>query len=204
MEARKCATIAGAGLRMTCYDAVFKGDGKAVLPEAAAKPPAEDAGEVVDLRNEAPPGGKWSVQRSKSAMTDQETIILSVESSEEVQCQQFGPPSTVHLVARCMEDTTSLYITGDCHVASGFYGYGKVTLRLDDGKPFNRNMDASTDSQALGLWSGGEAIPLLKQMLGKKRMIARFTPFGSNQVEPSFDIAELDAVITPLREACGW
>jgi type VI secretion system protein VasI len=137
-------------------------------------------------------------------MTDQESIFLSVESNEEVQCQKFGPPSTVHLVARCLENRTSLYITGDCHVASGFYGYGKVTVRLDDGKPFNRNMDASTDNQALGLWSGGEAIPLLKQMLGKERMIARFTPFSSDPVEPSFDISGLDAVISTLREACGW
>ena len=50
-EARKCAAIEGAGLRMTCYDAVFKGDGKAILPEAVA-PSLEPAAEVVDLRTE--------------------------------------------------------------------------------------------------------------------------------------------------------
>lgn len=202
-EARKCAAIEGAGLRMTCYDAVFKGDGKAILPEAVAPSP-EPAAEVVDLRTEAPPEGNWQVRRDKSAMTDQDTVVLTLTSNEMVQCRQYGSPSYLTLLARCKEDTTAIFITGDCHVASGFHGYGEVTLRLDDGKPFKRSMDASTDSSALGLWDGGSAIPLLKQMTGKKQMIARFTPFGANPVEPTFDITGFDEAVKPLREVCGW
>lgn len=202
-EARKCAAIEGAGLRMTCYDAVFKGDGKAILPEAVA-PSLEPAAEVVDLRAETPTAGNWQVRRDKSAMTDQDTVVLTLTSNEMVQCRQYGSPSYLTLLARCKEDTTAIFITGDCHVASGFHGYGEVTLRLDDGKPFKRSMDASTDSSALGLWDGGSAIPLLKQMIGKKQMIARFTPFGANPVEPTFDTTGFDEAVKPLREVCGW
>lgn len=202
-EAKKCTVIEGAGLRMTCYDAVFKGDGKAVLPEAQA-PAATPTDTGVDLRAETQPKGDWLIRHDKSAMTDQDTVVLTLKSNEMVLCRQYGSPDYLSLIVRCMENTTSLYITGDCHVASGFYGYGKVTLRLDDGKPFTRNMEDSTDSSALGLWDGGSSIPLLKQMIGKERMIARFTPFGANPVEPSFTIAGFDEAVKPLREACGW
>lgn len=202
-EARKCAAIEGAGLRMTCYDAVFKGDGKAILPQAKAQE-AEPSGEVVDLRTEKPDTGKRQVSREKSAMTDQDTVVLTLDSNERVQCRQYGAPSHVTLLARCKEDTTAVLMFGDCHVASGFHGYGEVTLRLDDEKPFKRSMDASTDSSALGLWDGGSSIPLLKQMIGKDRMIARFTPFGANPAEPTFDITGFDEAVKPLREVCGW
>lgn len=202
-EARKCTEIEAPGIRMICYDRVLKDGGKAVLPDVKA-PPATPPDVVTSPPTDAQPTGNWRTRRDKSAMTDQETVVLSLQSNEMVQCRQFGSPSYLTLIIRCMEDTTSLYITGDCHVASGFYGYGKVTLRLDDGKPFNRNMDDSTDSSALGLWDGGSSIPLLKQMIGKDRMIARFTPFGANPIEPSFTISGLDEAIKPVREACGW
>lgn len=206
-EAKKCAALDGAGLRMTCYDGVFKGDGKAVIPDASIPkgPTKMPGGSGVEDVPVAPLAeSNWVTRRDKSSMTDQENITLSLTSNEEVLCRQYGGPSYVTMIVRCHENTTAFYVTGDCHLASGFQGYGKVMIRLDDGKPFSRNMNDSTDSSALGLWSGGDAIPLLKQMMGKTRMITRFTPFGANPVEPSFNIAGFDEAVKPLRAACGW
>jgi len=65
-------------------------------------------------------------------------------------------------------------------------------------------MDESTDNKALGLWSGGESIPVIKKMFGKKQLIARMTPFSESPITVEMDITGLDAAIEPLRTACGW
>lgn len=64
--------------------------------------------------------------------------------------------------------------------------------------------DASTDNKALGLWSGGKAIPVVKQMLGKSTMITRMTPFSESPFTATFNISGLNRAIEPLRKACNW
>lgn len=65
-------------------------------------------------------------------------------------------------------------------------------------------MDASTSNRALGHFSGGKAIPLIKRMLGKEQMLTRFTPFGESAVTANFPIKGVEEAIKPLREACKW
>ena len=65
-------------------------------------------------------------------------------------------------------------------------------------------MRESTDNRALGLWRGGESIPVIKSMLGKRRMIVRATPYGDSPFMAEFIIAGLDEEIEPLRNACSW
>lgn len=167
---------------------------------AGAKPaaPADDA-------TKEEPKARWLVSKDKSAMTDTTNIFALVPSESPVMCKQYGNGSTpLSLWLRCMENTTSVIIGGDCHVASGFEGYGDVTYRLDDQKPQTRGFDASTDSSALGLWSGGNAIPFIKDMFGHDKLLVRFTPFGMSPVEATFDIRGTEAAVTDLRKECGW
>ena len=115
-------------------------------------------------------------------------------------------PGKTHatLLLRCLENTTAIYITTNCYLSSGYGGYGRVDVRLDDTPAFHSDMDASTDNKALGLWRGNRSIPFIKRMLGKDRMIVRFTPFNESPVTAKFDIAGLEEAIKPLRESCGW
>ena len=104
-----------------------------------------------------------------------------------------------------MDNATALIINTECHMTSSDYNdYGDVTYRLDDQPARTVGMVESTNNRALGLWSGGRAIPLVKQMLGKTKMIMRMTPYGENPFTATFNISGLDKSIAPLQQACGW
>lgn len=145
---------------------------------------------------------RWIVRKDTSTFDDSNTVILSVKANEIAACG-FSPAKPT-LIVRCQENTTSMYIATSCHVASGFKGYGKVDLRVDDRKAYTVTMDHSTDNKALGLWTGVKSIWQVKKIFGGDVLAARFTPFNESPVEVTFPIAGLEAVIEPLRKECGW
>lgn len=198
-DVRACRFINTDAVRLACFD-------KATDPAAQDADPADDSEEqpAVDAEASTAPVSKWSSRQEKSVMTDQTSHFLTVRSTDYVQCSQFGNSAPLTLWARCMEDTTALIISGDCHLASGFDGYGEVMMRTDDDKAVTRSFEASTDNSALGLWTGGRAIPVLESMFGKERLVVRLTPFSMSPIEATFDIAGLEEAIKPLREECGW
>jgi type VI secretion system protein VasI len=165
---------------------------------------ADSTAQSGELKPEQANATKWRIEREKSAMSDTYNVFASLSTSEQVSCRQYGAPSTMTLWLRCMENTTSVIVSGNCHLASGFYDYGKVTYRLDDTKAKTRSFEASTDNSALGLWNGGEAIPFIKDMFDKEKLLVRLTPFGMNPVEVSFDIAGTEDAVKDLRAACSW
>lgn len=147
---------------------------------------------------------KWTVRVEKSDFEDTTDVYLSLQSDEPLSCGRFGSPQRANLLLRCMENTTAIYIGTNCHLTSGHGGYGNVDVRLDDEKAFTASMQDSTDNKALGFWSGGRSIPFIKRMIGKERMIVRFTPFSESPTTATFSIAGLDEDIAPLRSACKW
>lgn len=153
---------------------------------------------------EADVDGVWIVETQKSEFKDTTDVFLRVASEKPVQCGQFRGPSHITLFLRCMENTTAIMIYGDCHFASGFRGYGKVEYRIDDQTAGARNFEASTDSEALGLWSGGRSIPFIRNLFGGKQLLLRATPFNQSPISMKFNITGLEEAITPLRESCGW
>ncbi|WP_420328715.1 type VI secretion system-associated protein TagO [Mameliella sp.] len=170
--------------RLSCYD-------KALGRDAT----------VQDLPKE---NGKWQVQTEKSDFKDTTDVYMTVRSEEPLTCNRFGPSRPATLMVRCLENTTSLIIHTDCHLASGFQGYGKVEYRVDDRPAKSRNFDASTDNSALGLWSGGRSIPLVKEFFGGHSLLVRFTPFSQSPVTAKFDITGLEDSIDELRSSCSW
>jgi len=145
----------------------------------------------------------WRMNVTQSGMTDQTNVVLTAVSDTPVQCSWGGGYLT--LTARCVENTTALVISGDCHMTSSVYdNSGTVTYRLDDASPATWQMDAATNSRALGLWRGGQSIAQIQRMLGKDTLRVRVQPFGQNAVETTFDISGLNEIIGPLRRACHW
>ncbi len=203
--ADECQSIADRDKRLDCYDT------KAAAANAGSEVNScspDDTGKITCTATTTvaeAPKSKWKVDSRTSAMADTTDIFMTIESNENVLCQSFeSTPGRIFLMARCMENTTAVMIGGNCHLASGFQGYGDVEYRLDDTKVKTKGFDVSTDNQALGLWSGGQAIPFLEAMMEHDVLRMRFTPFGMSRVEVSFDIAGMDEDIKPLREACGW
>lgn len=181
--AADCTLIDDDTERLACYD---KKSGR--VADAAPTPKGEN--------------GNWKTEIEKSEFKDTTDVFLSISSEDHVYCRGYEP---VRLVARCLENTTSLIIaTQSCHLTSGHGGYGRVEYRIDDRKAKERSLTDSTDNRALGLWSGGRSIPVLKELIGSERLLLRFTPYNQSPVTARFDTAGLENAIKPLREACGW
>lgn len=182
--ASPCATIDSPLDRLACYD--------------------KESGRTPTVETSKSSDTKWITTREKSKLTDQDGVILIVESKDPLHCR-LGSDSPARLVIRCAEGVTSIYISTQCHLTSSEYNsYGDVRYRIDT-KPAGRaKMNESTDHRALGLWSGSRAIPFVKQMLGGKELITQFTPFSESPVSAEFPIAGIDEAIKPLREVCKW
>lgn len=163
----------------------------------------QNSGRTPQVKTE-PSAGKWDVQSQTSKMTDDVDVFLTLNSDETIDCG-WNKGTKIDLVIRCMEKTTSVYFATGCHMASSEYDrYGDIEYRLDSEKTRTVSADASTDNKALGLWSGGKSIPIIKQLISKSQMTVRMTPFSENSFTASFNIAGLEEAIKPLRKACGW
>jgi type VI secretion system protein VasI len=180
----ECAVIATDSERLACYDDAFR--------PSVASTPVEGV-------------GSWDVELKTSAFEDTQDVYMSVSSKDPVLCSSYGQPSRLKLWIRCMENTTAVYISGDCHLTSGHGGYGQVDFRTDDRKPVTTDMDASTNNRALGHWRGGASIPFIKRnILDGDTLLVRFAPYNMSRVTAEFDISGVSEAIAPLREACGW
>ncbi|WP_196223211.1 type VI secretion system-associated protein TagO [Roseibium sp. RKSG952] len=178
-----CAALEDEHKRKLCYDLAYK-----IRPLEPAK--GEDQ-------------GKWEVSSTFSRIDDSETVFLLLDSNNSVDCGRYKQ-EPVSLILRCEENTTVMYYSANCHMASGYRGYGDVTYRLGSGKAQTVSMDVSSDKRAIGLWRGRQSIPVIKQMFENERMTVRMTPFGNSSITASFDIAGLESAIKPLRKACSW
>lgn len=157
---------------------------------------------VVHVENTA--ATAWQVQTEVSKLTDKKTVFLTATSQSKVTCS-WNSESDVWVMIRCEDGITSAIISSSCHMVSSPYNdYGKIDYRVDDKPAKSVSMQESTSNKALGLWSGRKAIPFIKQMLGGKHMIVKFTPYGDNPVTAEFDISGIDEAIKTLRTECKW
>lgn len=183
-SAQECVAIENDLDRLACFD--------------------KQAGRAPTIEDVKVGTGNWLVRTETSEFEDTTNVYLMVTSDEGLRCRSYGAPKKATLYLRCLENTTSIYISTDCHLASGFQGYGQVDYRIDDKPSASRGFDASTNNRALGLWTGGSAIPFIKKLFGAKRLLVRFTPFNENPVTAKFDISGVEEAVRPLREACSW
>ena len=188
-ETGRCATIGGP---VTTSALKIAGD-----PDSAVDTPtaSEDVPEQ-DL-------GKWVVTEDKSAFDDTRTVVLTLDSNDTVR-GQFGPAGPAKLYARCMENKTVFYLWINDLFLSDIQGFGVIDYRIDDRAASKLDAEGSTDNKALGLWSGGAAIPFLKDLASGTKVAFRATPFNESPVEFTFDLTGMEAAIVPLREACSW
>lgn len=178
-----CISIEDDGRRLACFDLAFG-------VKMVEKPSVTDA-------------GKWRVSKETSAMTDDTSVFLTVISDNEVR-GRYDNSGPALLVLRCRENTTSALFTFNGHFMSDIQGKGKIEYRLDDHRMTSIYATVSNDNEALGLWSGGKAIPWIKKLLSKEQLIVRATPYSESSVTATFDIRGIDNVIGDLRETCNW
>lgn len=183
-DPKACAVMSDAGQRLLCYDGIFK--------ETKS---SEQASPAVNA--------KWQLSTTKSKIDDSATTTVTLDSDDDF-AGKYGGREKATMIIRCQENATSLYfIIGD-HFLSDIQGYGEVTYRIDDRKAATKGFDVSTDNKALGLWSGGTAIPFVKQILGSKSLVIRVTPYSESAITATFDTSGADEAVKPVRENCKW
>lgn len=178
----RCLTIGNSLDRLACYD--------------------QEAGYGPEVREEAIGTGDWRVRSETSKIDDTTNVWVSLLSEDQTSCPYKSGNHSIHMA--CRENSTNLWIHfGDCFMSS-IQGKGRVTYRLDSDKAQTQNFRESNNNMALGLWSGGQAIPFIKKMMGHDRLIVRATPFSDSTVTAEYRISGLEEAVRPLREACNW
>lgn len=189
-DLRKCSVIEDSVKRLECFDELTK--------------PAQRKADAIAAQAVKPVGGtgKWRVDIRKSPMDDSAMVVssLTAEASFKAKFSEHMPI----LMVRCMENKTSLILDFDGAFMSDIQGFGEVTFRTDKDKAVTRSLEASTDNNALGLWSGGAAIPAIKSLFGKTDLLIRFIPHSESPQTVSFKIENSEAATDPVRKACGW
>ncbi|MGO3214797.1 MAG: type VI secretion system-associated protein TagO [Halomonas sp.] len=179
--------------------------------EAESTPANEPAVEADQQEPAAPPTppkprSPWQVRENVSQMDDSRNVFLSTQSNERIPGRYGRSTVRPTLTVRCVENTTALVLNMDGHhmASSPYHSWGNVEMRIDDSRAFTKSMNESTDNRALGLWNGGNSIPVIRQMFGAEQLTLRATPFSESAMTMTFNIRDLDEEIAPLREACHW
>lgn len=179
----ECKSIADDDARLACYDTTLG---------------------VATISDETGSGmGKWQKSTEVSELTDDKNVFVHLDSEDTIR-GPYGGEGRARIWLRCMENTTAVILHFNDHFMSDIQGFGKVEYRLDEESLSSINASASTDNKALGLWSGSQAIPFIKRMLGKERLIVRATPYSESRLTVTFDIRGVDEATTELRETCNW
>ena len=188
----KCSSIDDSVKRLACYDglaAVEHQEASTAVAKSLA-PPDEDV-------------GKWTVLTDKSKIDDSNRVMLILNADEPVP-GRFSRQVTPSLIIRCMENVTSVYLEFDGLFMSDNQGYGRVTFRVNKNPAFEKEMSASTNNKALGLWSGGSSIPFIKQLLDGETLVVRATPYNESARTMEFSIKGISNAVAPVRKECKW
>lgn len=198
-DAEACRDITDDGERLSCYDAAFKlkeTPGEAANAESDVKTETFEALQRRMIEND------WRLYRETSKRDDSTNVFLW-RPAKKPFTNKFGREGNVTFMIACRENTTSLWFNFNGEFMSDL-NHGTVVYRIDDSPAARRKFSESNDHSALGLWSGGQSIPLLKGMIGGQRLIIWATPHSGNEIEAEFDISLLADGLKPLREACNW
>ena len=176
---QSCAAMPDDGKRLHCYDALFRTKSTESTKSA------------------------WQIKEETSKIDDSKNVYAALESSEAIT-NPYGQRRKAVLLVRCAEKKTSLYLTFADHFISSIQQYGTVTYRIDRNPAQKRGFQEFTDHKALGLWSGADAIPFIRQLYGGDTLFVQATPYNQSPVTAEFQITGTQEALEPVRAACGW
>jgi type VI secretion system protein VasI len=111
------------------------------------------------------------------------------------------------MVVRCNEKTTAVTINWGEYLgddSSDLGNWKRMRYRIDDKPAVNIRLSLSTNNEAVGWWSGAEAIPIIRQIVKADRFVAEITPYGENVRLAEFSVVGLAPHAADIAKACGW
>lgn len=178
-DPQTCAAIDDSLRRLDCFDRMF---------------PRVSAPEKTADRDLASP---WRVTEERSPIDDSPTVS-AVLAPERVSYTGLGR-GTAFLAIRCRENTTSLIVSTNMFMVADPV---KVTTRIGDQPSRTSGWNRSTDYKAVGLWRGGDSIPLLKEFVDDARFVVRIEE--DDTITAEYNLADVSAQIGKIRAACNW
>lgn len=190
-----CHSMSTNYIRLMCYD----------KKTGYSKPDADEPEEQVASAANASAtpksesqGKQWRYTDETSALDDRKDVWLSV-TSKNTEGNAIGSPTRATLWVRCMENRTNLLIGFDRYTTDD----QSMKFRLDDSPVQKQWMEIMRGGDGIGIWSGSRAIPFIRGMFGKEKMVIAYNTY-TGPVEFTFDISGLRERIEPLASACNW
>lgn len=183
LAARLCAGIAEPTNRLRCYDTAF--------PRAAAAPPAAEE------PPQAEDSASWDVLEESSPIDDSKTISAFLNAAS-IQYTGIGS-ADAGLLLRCKEHRTFAIITTSMFMTSEQVD---VTVRIGSADARKFRWDRATNYKAVGLWSGQQAIPFIRSLIGADKLAIRIQ--DRDRLDATFSLGDLHPVVVKLAAACDW
>jgi Type VI secretion system VasI, EvfG, VC_A0118 len=132
-----------------------------------------------------PTSSEWTLIESADKMDNTPIVIL----------RKSGDSGST-MVIRCSKGTTDAYVDTGTILRSG-----NVRIKFDEAAPLRQTWAKSTDDKALFPL---DAITFARQLTIARRFMLEFTAFGEGTRTISFDVANLDAKLKKVSDACNW
>jgi len=134
--------------------------------------------------------GKWIVRTPLDEISGRQNVFA------------FLSGNGANIMLRCMNNTTAIYFDLTDYTTTGALDGATIKYRLDD-KQSSRWFTPSGDGTAHGLWSGGQSIPFVKELISKTELAIRLPTYGGTRTV-TYNITGIDYVAQRVREACNW
>lgn len=142
--------------------------------------------------------GNWSSTSAKSPMDDSVGVYVSTKAVEVVR-DRYGRQYQPKLTVGCHEHRTLLQVD----LGGLVIGNTDVEHRVDDRPAQAYAWDQTTAYNAVST-ADRDAIIILKEFYGGKRLLIRTIPVGENAIIARFNIDGLAEAIKGVRAACAW
>ena len=144
-------------------------------------------------------GLQWGHSEDTSAMYNRKDVWLWV-SSTNGQGTSYGSEKNARLELRCMDNKTNIYITFDTYINED----QSVRYKIDDDKIKSVYMRPFTSNDGLGIFNGNKAIPFIKNLFDRNKIIFQFKSYRNPSLEFVFNVSGLRNQIAELSKACEW
>ncbi len=174
--ATDCAGIPSDATRLACYDATYREPGQG-----------------------AP---RWSLVETVAALDDRREAEAAVEALAPFE-DRFGSLVRASLHLACRDGGLQVWVHFGGAYFSEHAGGTRMTYRLDDGPPRQRDFAIANDRRSLGFWTGRAAELFLKEFAGRQILTVQATPFRTNRATAVFDLTGLPAALRRVRDICA-
>ncbi|PJI92667.1 type VI secretion system protein VasI [Yoonia maricola] len=190
---------------MLMLSACIAGFGLAAVPAAASDELPNCSPETVGVRciERTEEIGPWQIQELVPPVGSQNSLSMSSQSFQPLP-GMFGSEEPAELVLSCIENTTQFEVRFGQNFMSDVGDFGTLIYKLDDQPPVLLQAVVSEDNDALGLFTGAQAIPVIIGLFGAERLLVSATSFTGRTLDASFSIQDIEPAASSLRELCRW